>query len=124
MNEPAANTDKVAAVLLAVALLILVLIALPAWFWHPLGYCTGTPSQVVACKGYNLWSGIAGSFLTSLPGWAVALLVFMHQRNCHVKGCWRFSWHPHPDHGHPVCKPHHPHDPAHLDAIADEERAA
>lgn len=68
-------------------------------FWHPLHG-----------DGYQFWSGIAGSFLTSLPGWAVALALFLRQRNCHVYRCWRLSWHPHPDHGHPVCRHHHPHD--------------
>src|SRR5262249_11993849 len=24
------------------------------------------------------------------------------------RGCWRLDWHPHPDHGHPVCLVHHP----------------
>jgi hypothetical protein len=26
---------------------------------HPLGVCAGTHAQVIACRGYNLWSGIA-----------------------------------------------------------------
>ncbi len=69
------------------------------YFWHPL---TNGP-------GYNLWSGILGSFLTSLPGWFLGIGLFLYHRNCHVHGCKRLAWHPHPDHGHPVCKKHHPH---------------
>lgn len=78
------------------------------WLFHPLHG-----------NGYQFWSGIAGSFLTSLPGWLVALALFLRHRNCHVHRCWRLSWHPHPEHGHPVCKRHHPHDPASLDRQED-----
>jgi hypothetical protein len=69
------------------------------YFWHPL---RNGP-------GYNVWSGIAGSFLTSIPGWFIALYVWIRGQNCHVHGCWRLQWHEHPDHGHPVCRRHHPH---------------
>lgn len=70
---------------------------LNGFFWHPLHG-----------DGYQFWSGIAGSFLTSLPSWLIAALLFLRHRNCHVRGCWRISWHTHPDHGHLVCKRHHP----------------
>ena len=43
---------------------------------------------------------------TAFIGW---LAIFWHKHNCHIHHCWRLSWHPHPDHGHPVCKKHHPH---------------
>jgi len=33
---------------------------------------------------------------------------YVRRHNCHVKGCWRLQWHVHPEHGHPVCKRHHP----------------
>lgn len=67
------------------------------FFWHPLHG-----------NGYQFWSGIAGSFLTSIPGWIAVIALYVWHHNCHVKGCPRLSWHPHPDHGHPVCKHHHP----------------
>jgi hypothetical protein len=59
--------------------------------------------------GYWFWSGIgSGSplFIMALGWW--------YKHNCHVHRCPRLSWHPHPEHGHPVCKRHHPHDPATL----------
>jgi hypothetical protein len=65
------------------------------YFWHPL-----------AGNGYQFWSGIAGSFLTSLPGWLTAALLFTRHQNCHVKGCLRHG-HPDPLHGWPACKKHH-----------------
>jgi hypothetical protein len=75
------------ALLVLAALAALGLTALPAWFWHPLGYCTGTPHQVMLCKGYNAWSGIQGSFLTNLPGWLAALALLWFHHNCHEPGC-------------------------------------
>jgi hypothetical protein len=68
------------------------------WFWHPL---RNGP-------GYNFWSGIAGCFLFSIPGWIAAAVIWIRSRNCHVYGCWRLQWYEHPDHGHPVCRKHHP----------------
>ena len=65
------------------------------YFFHPLNG-----------NGYQFWSGIAGSFLTSLPGWGVALYLFTRSHNCHVKGCWRFG-HSDPEHGYPACRQHH-----------------
>lgn len=79
------------------------------YFWHPLHG-----------DGYQLWSGIAGSFLTSVPGWVAVIYIYVRSHNCHVKGCWRLNWHEHPDHGHPVCRRHHPHsDSVTADGIAD-----
>lgn len=81
------------------------------WFFHPLDEGTGSTCSAInhtGC-GYAGWSGILGSFLTSVPGWIVAIVVFLYARNCHVRGCWRLQWHEHPDHGHPVCRKHHPH---------------
>lgn len=65
------------------------------YFWHPL---TNGP-------GYNFWSGIAGSFLTSVPSALVAALIFVRHKNCTTKGCWRLG-HADPEHGHPVCRIH------------------
>lgn len=34
--------------------------------------------------------------------------LFYYKHICHVRGCYRISWHPSFDHfGHPVCKHHH-----------------
>ena len=82
---------------------------LPSWFWHPLGYCTGSAVAVRDCKGYNFHSGIGANF-GELPTFAavVTLTITMwHQRNCHHPGCLRLCWHTHPVSGHPVCKKHY-----------------
>jgi hypothetical protein len=57
--------------------------------------------------GYNFVSGPLAdiTLITAFVGW---LVLFWHKHNCHVHRCWRLSWHPHPLHGHPVCKKHHP----------------
>ncbi len=71
------------------------LLALPHWLrWPDNG-------------GYNFVSGPLAdiTLLTAFVGW---LAIFWHKHNCHVHRCWRLSWHPHPDHGHPVCKKHRP----------------
>lgn len=94
------------------ALLLLLLIwafvyyIVPDWFWHPLGYCTGTPHQVELCKGYNSWSGILGSFIASVPQWLIALALFWRHNNCGHKGCWN-TGHKHPGHGQPMCDIHY-----------------
>ena len=67
------------------------------WFFHPL-----------SGDGYQFWSGIAGSFLTSIPGWFIAITLMLRQHNCHVKGCWRRG-HIDPAVHHPACKNHHSH---------------
>lgn len=64
------------------------------WFFHPL-----------RGLGYQFWSGIAGSFLTSLPGWVVAAILFWRHHNCKERRCVRLG-HPHPKHGMPVCRKH------------------
>ena len=53
--------------------------------------------------GYNIFSG-------PLP-MALGLGAFgawWRKHNCHVHKCWRLQWHPHPEHGHVVCRKHHP----------------
>jgi hypothetical protein len=76
-----------------------VLAALTAFAWssllHPLGG-----------DGYQVWSGIGSD--VSEVAILVAVATWLRGRNCHISGCWRLSWHPHPDHGHPVCRRHHP----------------
>lgn len=71
------------------------LLASLGWFWHPLHGA-----------GYQFWSGI-GSDVTEITI-VFALLAWWHSHHCHVHRCWRVSWWPHPDHGHPVCRHHHP----------------
>jgi hypothetical protein len=72
---------------------------IPGWMWRPL-----------AGNGYQFWSGIGSDAgeLTLITSIAAVAAMFWRHHNCHVQGCWRLSWHPHPDHGHPVCRIHHP----------------
>lgn len=57
--------------------------------------------------GYNFVSGpLADITLVTAAG--SALYLFLRRHNCHVHRCWRLCWHEHPEHGHPVCKHHHP----------------
>ena len=70
--------------------------------WHPL-----------FGRGYQFWSGIAGSFILGGGLWA-GVYALLRKHNCHVHRCWRMAWHEHPDTGHPVCKRHHPDDPRDL----------
>jgi hypothetical protein len=57
-------------------------------------------------SGYWFYSGVfdAGILIGVFSG----IGVLWRAHNCHVNGCWRLDWHPHPDHGHPVCLVHHP----------------
>jgi hypothetical protein len=58
-------------------------------------------------SGYWFYSGIfdAGIMIAILS----SVGVYWRTHNCHVRGCWRLDWHPHPEHDHPVCRSHHPH---------------
>lgn len=57
--------------------------------------------------GYQFWSGIGSDIgEAAIIG---GLITIVRQRNCHIRRCWRLSWHAHPEHGHPVCRKHHPH---------------
>ena len=81
---------------------------------------TGRPYTVVAVLaslhsvihwpdngGYNFVSGPLAD-ITLATGFATWVIVFFRKHNCHIHGCWRMEWAPHPEHGHPVCKHHHP----------------
>ena len=57
--------------------------------------------------GYNFVSGPLAD-IALVTAFAGTLYLFLRKHNCHVNGCWRMEWHPHPAHGHPVCKKHHP----------------
>jgi hypothetical protein len=78
---------------------------------HPLGYCVGNAHQVMLCKGYNFWSGIAGSFASDWQNLTLPIMgaLFLRHHNCHVKGCWRLG-HPHPEHHWPSCRRHWDHE--------------
>jgi hypothetical protein len=58
-------------------------------------------------SGYWFYSGVfdAGILIAILS----SVGVYWRTHNCHVTGCWRLDWHPHPEHDHPVCRTHHPH---------------
>lgn len=66
---------------------------------HVLEHIFGLDGEQV----YNLLSGLI-PVLLGLGFWGQ----WWHKHNCQVTGCWRLSWHPHPDHGHIVCRKHHP----------------
>lgn len=57
--------------------------------------------------GYNFVSGPLAD-ITILSAFLSTLFLWWRRHNCHVFRCWRLQWHPHPVHGHPVCKVHHP----------------
>lgn len=59
-----------------------------------------TPLDPLHGDGYQFWSGI---------GFSTAVVVWWRKHNCHVHRCPFIAWHPHPDHGHEVCRWHHPH---------------
>ena len=72
--------------------------------WH--GFQHGIQWFALHGDGYQFWSGIgSGSPLIA------AVLLLYRRHNCHVAWCPWLQWHTHPEHGHPVCKRHHPHDP-------------
>jgi hypothetical protein len=70
------------------------------WFFHPMR--NG--------DGYNFWSGIAGSFLTAIPGWAVAVFIYIKAFNCRQPGCLRVGPHHHAPSGTRWCGHHMPDD--------------
>ena len=57
--------------------------------------------------GYNFVSGPLAD-ITLITAFTSAFYLWWRKHNCHVHRCWRLQWHPHPVHGHPVCKKHHP----------------
>jgi hypothetical protein len=57
--------------------------------------------------GYNFVSGPLAD-ITLITAFVGTLYLWLRSHNCHVHRCWRLAWHPHPVHGHPVCKRHHP----------------
>lgn len=68
-----------------------------AWTWGGHGWGGGSAT------GYLISSGPFPD-LTMLGLFGV----WWRKHNCMVHGCPRLQWHPHPDHGHVVCRHHHP----------------
>lgn len=84
---------------------------LPSWLLHPLGYCVGSPKMVVACKGYNFWSGIISDLgEVTLIGGSLAMLKHL---NCDAPRCLRYGPHRTADGHHKLCRKHHPDLPNH-----------
>lgn len=63
-------------------------------------------------NGYQWWSGAGANLgeLSIVMTIVVAMLAWWRHHNCHVKRCPFLQWHSHPEHGHPVCRRHHPHE--------------
>lgn len=78
------------------------------WLFHPMREGTGSTCSATDHSGcgYAGWSGWMGSVFWTIAAFSLG---YAKAKNCHVQRCWRMSWHPHPEHGHPVCKAHHPH---------------
>jgi hypothetical protein len=72
---------------------------MPHWFYTYFVH-------VLSGNGYQFWSGI-GSDVGEVTILGL-VLVWWRTHNCHIHRCWRISWHPHPVHGHPVCRKHYP----------------
>lgn len=70
---------------------------LPYWLVHPL-----------SSAGASFYGGIGGDIgeLSIAAAIAATLISTYRKHECHVQGCRRPSFHPHPSHGHPVCKRH------------------
>jgi hypothetical protein len=88
-------------------------------------YCTDTHWHVwmlwhpLCGNGYQAHSGVIGNLalISTFAAIVVAIAAWWRKHNCHVQGCPFLQWHAHPEHGHPVCKIHHPHGAAdHLHA--------
>lgn len=105
------------AVALAIAAIVFLLVwVVPAFVYHPIGYCVGPPAQVRACRGYGFWSGIAGSFLTSLLTgsgmWTGMFMWWWHSR-CDTPRCLRKGKYKTADGHHKQCRVCHPDLPDH-----------
>lgn len=99
--------------------IVTALLLFAPWFFHPLGACTGTPHQQELCRGYNSWSGIFGSFLTSLPGWLAAFGIWYLHHACDNPKCPRIGRHPTADGLHKLCRVCHPDLPNHRLSLAE-----
>lgn len=74
------------------------------FYWHQL-------LHPLCGNGYQFWSGIGSDFgeYSIATALLFGIVTAYRRHNCHVKGCPWLQWHVHPEHGHPVCKRHHPH---------------
>ena len=55
---------------------------------------------------YQFWG--CDREMVMMAGLMAGVAVWWRKHDCHVKWCPRIQWHPHPVHGHPVCRRHHP----------------
>lgn len=92
----------------------LAFLGIPHYFWHP-----------YSGNGYQFWSGIGSDIgeVAIVGGLVTLLLAFWRHFNCHADRCWRLSWHTHADHGHPLCRVHHPHGKNRAHTIGGVNRA-
>jgi len=60
---------------------------------HPLGSCTGTHAQYIACRGYNFWSGIASDVGEVTLITAVLAGFYGAYRKHKCGHCWRPARH-------------------------------
>jgi hypothetical protein len=58
---------------------------------------------------YYFWSGFGNDFPIYVLGVLPVLIGWYRRHNCHVHRCPWIAWAPHPEHGHVVCRRHHPH---------------
>lgn len=90
----------IATVPLLIAAGLLITFVIPAWIFHPL-----------IGRGYQFWSGIAGSFLLGGGIWSgIAVTYWKH--SCHAPGCLRIGRFHTADRTAVLCSKHHPDIPA------------
>lgn len=58
--------------------------------------------------GYQVWSGILGSFIMPRLDVLAGLALWWHRHNCHAQGCYRIGRHPVAGTQFVVCAHHHP----------------
>jgi hypothetical protein len=111
----------------SIFLVVLGLIALglaeaPSWFWHPLGYCTGSKVSIRDCKGYNSWSGSFSDIgeVTIVGGMITLVIGFWRHVNCHVDGCYRIGRHKMAGGKYVLCTKCLKSDPEHPDEVTRE----
>ena len=74
---------------------------------HATAWRVFTRASLAHARGYNFISGPLAD-ITLLTAFLGTLYLWLRKHNCHVRRCWHLEWPPHPDHGHPVCRKHHP----------------
>lgn len=106
--------NRILVVVGGLGVFVFLLTLLPDWFWHPLGYCTGTPAAIRGCKGYNSWSGSFSDIgeITLVAGVISGLVAtrrFFHLHfECHEETCHKLGVHPVRNTPYRTCWHHHP----------------